>query len=90
MFFRYVTSKGHEYLLLVENYRLSGHHHQRVIYNFGRKDFLDCREVFAILTRYPGYRYLTLPCGRDGCPPSCHHVVKTPGIYARPGATTPT
>lgn len=77
MFLRYVKTKYGEYLYLVHNYWDNGRHRQRVVYSFGRRDKLDPAEVFAVLPRYAQYRFMATECGPDGCPPTCHHMVKT-------------
>ena len=40
MFFKIITSKGYQYLKLVESYRKEGQTYQRVLFNFGRMDRL--------------------------------------------------
>lgn len=59
MFLRVKRVNGHDYLVLVENFRDQGRHRQRVLRWFGRSDRLDLIEVRRVLSTMPTLGFLS-------------------------------
>lgn len=74
MFIRFKPANGHEYVLLVENFRECGRVRQRTIINFGRRERVEWNIVRRELARMPGFAYLGL--GAPEAEPD-HHVVQS-------------
>lgn len=58
VFLRLKRRRGHEYLVLVENFREGGRTRQRTIQSFGRRDRLDLDKVNQVLARQPGFAFI--------------------------------
>lgn len=61
MFLRCKRAKGHEYLVLVENYWDGERVRQRTIRHFGRRDRLNVAHVLQTLAELPGYGMIQRP-----------------------------
>lgn len=62
MFLRSISVNGHEYLVLVENYRQAGRVKQRVLRSFGRRDRVNLADVRQVLAQIPGFAFFKNEC----------------------------